>query len=611
MMRTRLPLAALCLVGLLLEALPAWGQRPAIRVIRSARAGVAPARAGEVVDQATADQRALDAAGLKADSPAGLLKYIRLRTLSDSDLSKIQAVIKRLGSDDFEERVKASNEVEHFGPAAVGPLRTAAEALNRPDANTDYEIAYRASECLRRMEKVPHAAVSAAVVRALAKSKPPGTAAALLAFLPLADDEAVADSIRATLIAVAVREGRAEPALVAALADPVPVRRAAAAVALLKGGAPKETYAKVTAATKAEKDPETKFRMLHALLMVSREKEAVGQLIDLLPELPRGRLWQAEDYLRQLAGSDAPTAVLGKSKESLAQAREAWRGWWANASAKTDLEKFAYTPRISGQTLLVLMDTQFGRAGAVVELGPDMKERWRITGLANPSDAQRLPDGTVAIAEQSSNRVTVRDTHGAVRAVRTIGGANRIYGNPQHVQRLANGNLLVVCRNLIVEFKKDKDEEVMRYVRPNNGYNIAAAHRLANGQTVVLLQQSNSQCIFLDDKGKEIPGKTLKTGTPNYRTAHIAPTADANRVLITEMNQVVEYDLKTGKPVWSKQLNLPLSAQRLPNGNTLIVTTSGPNNASRLVELAPDGEEVWSYQPTEPHGLQVFRAYRR
>jgi hypothetical protein len=108
-----------------------------------------------------------------------------------------------------------------------------------------------------------------------------------------------------------------------------------------------------------------------------------------------------------------------------------------------------------------------------------------------------------------------------------------------------------------------------------------------------------------------MPGKTLKTGVPNYRASHIAPTADENRVLITELNGVVEYDLKEGKSVWSKQVNQPLSAQRLPNGNTLIVNSSGPGNTSRLVELSPDGDEVWTYQPTEPGGLQVFRAYRR
>src|SRR5688572_15868816 len=102
----------------------------------------------EPADPAVADRKALDAANLKADDPKGLLDYLRQRTLSDTDLSKIQAVIRRLGSDDFAERLKAAVEVERFGPAAVGPLRAASQN------DTDYEVAYQAGECLKRMEKV-------------------------------------------------------------------------------------------------------------------------------------------------------------------------------------------------------------------------------------------------------------------------------------------------------------------------------------------------------------------------------------------------------------------------------------------------------------------------
>jgi len=94
-----------------------------------------------------ADEKALEAAGLKSDDTAGLLNYLRQRTLSDTDLTKIQAVIRRLGADDFEERLKAAREVESFGPAAVGPLRTASQS------DPDYEVLYRAGECLKRMGK--------------------------------------------------------------------------------------------------------------------------------------------------------------------------------------------------------------------------------------------------------------------------------------------------------------------------------------------------------------------------------------------------------------------------------------------------------------------------
>ncbi|MGL6096559.1 MAG: PQQ-binding-like beta-propeller repeat protein, partial [Fimbriiglobus sp.] len=250
--------------------------------------------------------------------------------------------------------------------------------------------------------------------------------------------------------------------------------------------------------------------------------------------------------------------------------------------------------------LLILMDFRFGSMGSVVELGPDMKERWKIVGLTTPMDAAILPDGTVAIAEQNSNRVTIRDTQGKVVGSRPIGGPNRVYGNPQQVQVLPNGNLLVGCRNVVVEFKADKDEEVMRYVR--NQYDIAAARRLADGTTALLLQNGPEHCIFVDEKGKDIDRK-LKTGMPYYQ-AHADEPAKG-RLLVTEMNQVAEYDLKDGKRVWSKSVNQPRSVQRLPNGNTLIVD-AGTN---RLVEVAPEGDEVWSYQPTT--GYNVFRAYRR
>ncbi len=588
----------------LAQPVPAQPPLPRTRIAVPTLRRTADKPATPAVDPATADRKALEAAGLKAEDPRGLLDYLRQRTLSDVDLSKIQAVIRRLGSNDFEDRLRAAKEVERFGPAAVGPLRTASQN------DTDYEVAFQAGECLKHMEKVPHAAVAVAAVRALAKAKPPGTAKVLLAFLPLADDETGSRAIHAALKELAVRDGKAEPALVAALKDPVAERRAAAAVALIEGGPAGEriripdAYPQVRAAVRAEADVEARFQMLHALLLTARDVEAVGLLIDALPELPRGRLWQAEDYLIQLAGDAAPKAVFGKSKESLANARDAWKGWWAKAGAGTDLAKFAYTPRVTGNTLLILMDYRGYNSGAVIELGPDLKERWKILGLAAPMDAQFLPDGSVVVAEYNSNRVTIRDTTGKTLGTRTIGGGNRTFGNPQQVQVLANGNLLVTCRNVVIEFKKDKDEEVMRYVR--NNYDINGAYRLPNGETLVLLQGGPNHGIYLDATGKEIPDRTLKTGTPFYQAQITATGPD--RVLLTELNQVVEYDLKKNEAVWKRAANQPRSVQRLPNGNTLIVEAvqSGP---SRLAEFTPDGEEVWSYQPT--NDMQVFRAYRR
>lgn len=74
-----------------------------------------------------------------------------------------------------------------------------------------------------------------------------------------------------------------------------------------------------------------------------------------------------------------------------------------------------------------------------------------------------------------------------------------------------------------------------------------------------------------------------------------------NRVLVAENkgNRVTERDLK-GQIVWEKQVEAPLMAQRLPNGNTFMAT----NN--QLMEVNQAGKEVFAYTP--PGGEYVMKA---
>lgn len=593
---TRVPVV----LGLVAVALFA-AANPAIAQKRRSSAVIAP------TDPKVADAKALEAAGLKPDDPGPLLAYFRQRTLSDTDVGRILAVIRRFAEDDFDERLKAQAEAERFGPAAVGPLRTA-------QADPNPEIAYRAAESLKRLEKVPHASVALAGTRALARLKPPEAAEVLIGFLPLADDDAVAEEIRKTLVLLAVRDGKADPALLAALSDPTPIRRAAAGIALIEGGPADrrvrvpDAFPKVRAAAAAEEDVDTKFQLVHALLTTARDKDAVGLLIDLLPDLPRGRLWQAEDYLVQLAGTSAPNVRFGRGRDSLVQAKDAWKGWWAAASANADLEKFRYQPRIAGRTLLVLTDLSFGSRGTVLELGPDMKERWKITNLGTTMDAQFLPNGTVLIAEQGG-RLSLRDTAGRHIPDPTVEAVNRAGLDIQSIQVLPNENLIAIGRNAIVEFKKGNGAEVIRYDRPLG--DITAATRLPDGTTAVLVLTAPNYFVFLDDKGKEQPSRTLKAGMPHYQAG--MEVSGRDRLLVTENNQVVEYDLKENKSVWSKAVpGQPRSVQRLPNGNTLIVLSSGNSSSGRVIEVTPEGEEVWSYTPSgKLAGLMPSRAIRR
>src|SRR5262249_4169886 len=123
-----------------------------------------------------------------------------------------------------DEARKACAEVLGVGAAAVPLLRQLSRDPDRPGATL-------ARRCLQHLEEKP-GALSSAVVRLTALRRPAGAASALLAFMPHADNEVVLGEVRDALAAVAYRNGRPDPDLVAALDDTLAVRRAAAVAAL-------------------------------------------------------------------------------------------------------------------------------------------------------------------------------------------------------------------------------------------------------------------------------------------------------------------------------------------------------------------------------------------
>src|SRR5262245_7740999 len=58
-------------------------------------------------DLVAADEQILQAARVPTDG-AGLLDYFRKRTLADVDRGRLEALIRKLGDDNFEDREKAS-----------------------------------------------------------------------------------------------------------------------------------------------------------------------------------------------------------------------------------------------------------------------------------------------------------------------------------------------------------------------------------------------------------------------------------------------------------------------------------------------------------------------
>jgi outer membrane protein assembly factor BamB len=586
-------LAALLAVG-------AAGQQKLLDRIQPAQRPAGRVKTSSAVQEQLSDAEALKRANLSETNGAKLIEYLKQRTLTESEQGRIAEIIKRFGADDFDERVRATQEIESYGPAAIGPLKPAA-------SDSDPEVAFRARQALKKVETVPHSAVASAAVKAVAKLKPDGAAAALIGFLPLADDEAVSDVIRDALVSLAIgADGKADPALVAALADVSPIRRAAAYKALITGGPSterirvKDAYPRVREAVLKESDTEARFTGLWALALTTREKEFIPELIALVPKLPRGRIWQVEDLLLQLAGTHPKDGRFLKSPESLAKAGDAWQAWWKEKGDSIDLAKLDYKQRVAGITDLLEMDVRYSGPGRLISLGHDLKERWRITGLRTPGDARFAPNGRIYVLETNYSTVNEMDQTG--KSIRTI----NVGQQPVTANLLPDGGLLVICRGSVFAFDED-GKQLLNYNRPSKRHDILAGERLPSGEVVLITNngQDKATGVVLDEKLKETKRKITLGRTYHVHTMDVI---GANKVLVCESTGVAEYDIETGKQEWRFACNSPTSCQRLINGNTLICEMNFIPNG-RVIEVDPSGEIVWEYQSKD--SLRIGRAYRR
>jgi len=287
------------------------------------------------------DEEALKAAGL-GTGDAALLDLFRRLTPDDRDNAAIAGFIRDLGADDFAVRERASAALVKAGRKAAGPLRLA-------KGSRDVEVARRAEACLTVIEREQAPAVIAAAARLLAARRPAATAEALLAFAPFADDRGVLDSVRDALAAVAVRDGRPDPALTDALASDQPLRRGLAGDALVRTG--QADAAPAVRKLLADADPRVRLRV--GLAFVAKaDPSAIPRLIELLAELPPEQTQAVEDLLGRLALGKSPEIPPGADPAARAKARDAWRAWWAANGAGIDLARLDRKPVVAMETSL-------------------------------------------------------------------------------------------------------------------------------------------------------------------------------------------------------------------------------------------------------------------
>jgi outer membrane protein assembly factor BamB len=494
-------------------------------------------------------------------------------------------LVAQLGDDAFEAREQASAKLVAAGIRAKPLLQ---DALKDPDL----EVAQRARECLQHIDEGMTVKVVLAAVRVLARRNAEGAADVLLTYLPSAEDEMVADEVRSSLLKLAVRDGKAEPALVAALSDKMPLKRAVAAVALSRSGAPGQK----PAIRKLLRDPDSLVR-LHAglALAASGEKEALPILIDLLAEPPAldpGGLDEVEDLLYRVAGDKAPSGDGATDPAARQRYRDAWKKWWDTEGAKVDLARLEQESKPLGYTLVLLLDQ-----GKAVELDANNRPRWTVEGLEFPLDVQALPGDRLLSAEHYGNRVTERDVHtGKVVWEYKI-------PRPLAAQRLLNGNTFIATQTNLVEL--NRAGAVLWEYTPPGGEGIMKAQKLRTGEVALVTQMGSARFVLLGrDRKTEKRGFAVNLFTSGGRI-DVLPNGN---VLVPENgnNRVVELEPTPSgsRAVWEVTVESPVAAVRLPNGNTMVTSMNASRGAS---ELDRSGKEVWSYKAD----TRVTRALRR
>jgi HEAT repeat protein/outer membrane protein assembly factor BamB len=273
---------------------------------------------GQAQTPAAEDEQTLHAAGL-GGGPA-LLAFFHARARTTADGETLDRLLQQLAAAAREEQESAAAKLLGLGPLALPALRQAANDLDRP------AVAARAARCLPWLDGPGSIQLVMAATRTLAVRRPEGAAAALLAYLPFADNAEIVQVIQGALAAVAAPGGKADAALLRGLGDRAGLRRAAAGVALCRASPPQS----VPAVRNLLKDPAPAVRLRTALALAEAgDAEAVPVLIDLLAELSAEQRRPVEEVLKHLAAEWAPVLEFPRDDEvSRGIRRDAWAGWW-------------------------------------------------------------------------------------------------------------------------------------------------------------------------------------------------------------------------------------------------------------------------------------------
>jgi HEAT repeat protein len=528
-----------------------------------------------VQSDAEEDEQILKAAQV-GDDGESLLAFLRKRTLTDAKREQLLKYVRDLGSKRFADRRRASRELIAAGTPALALLR---QALKDPDV----EVVRRATKCIKAIESGPGPGLPAAVVRSLVRRRPARAVETLLAYLPFADNEGVAEEAVVGLQQVSRKGKGLDPALISALQDHVAVRRAAAAFVVAQSGTAKQR-ALVHQLLK-DSDYQVRLQAAHGLA-AGGDKQAVPVLIALFREGPEVVAWQAEEILTRIAGEKSPAGTATADRpEARQKAAAAWESWWRDLGPRVDWKHVDLG--LLGGVLVAELETD-----TIWEISPGGKVRWQMEDLEGPYDVQVLAGGRFLIAEYLGQRVTERDSKGTVLWEKKI-------DDPVACRRLANGDTFIATSRKVLQITA-AGKQVFSFTLPKEhqpiyGAHVAVARRSAflackGGLLILDLSQKPVQSKKLDTDG-EVPDIQALPGGNLLVTVVIGKTAKL---------KIIDAAGKSAKEWKTRAVS---SATRFANGN--ILAASKWDRSLSLIDSATQ-KVIWTRR-TEGRPIRVCR----
>jgi HEAT repeat protein len=531
------------------------------------------------------DRPLLRNAGFATDT-AALLRFLHIHSRADIRPERIRELVRLLGSDDFDEREKASEELAAIGPPALVPLR---KAVGR---RADPEVVRRARTCLKAIERRDRPALCLAAVRLLVKRRPARAAAALLRYLPSAADETAEEGVVRGLADLAGKSGKVDPVFLSALKDTAPARRAIAACLVGRVG----NAGQRAAVRRLLKDDSPLVRLRAAQgLLAGQDRAALPVLATLLDQPDTAIAWQAEELLRWAAGESAPDAVVGAGAAGeRKKCRLAWETWLRGPKGKPDL---AQRLRAGRPGLFLVYEVSAGERWShrLALYGCDGVARWRLRVPGTIADLHLLPGNQVLLAEDGSvaRRITTRDLAGKVvwqRAMQLC--------HPLACQRLVGGHTLVATTRGAVELAADGRQVFVHDPQRNRSTPIIVLGvvRLPAGDLLYAEEDLHASTCSFKEIGltkaagcqTPLPERVLRGQAFFLGNQRLAVVQKGGRPGKPDEVWLID---RAGRAVRHGQAQGVKHVAGLPDGG--LVLACGQAGEGRVVEMAPNGARRW------------------